>query len=326
MDPPAHFFLHRAQHPIVSGSYGWPHPENSSPSLARAGRPALRVILLAIAAALALLGLAYRFYALEIFSFIVPKDGGTVQLASGVPFGPDAQQTLDVYAPDGRKAGLPVLLFIHGGSWESGSKDSYEFVGRAFAAQGYLTLVANYRMRPGHAYPAFIADAALALAFAQNETARYGGDGGKVFGVGHSAGAYNLAQAVLDKRYLAAAGVDEKRIGGIATLAGPFDFLPLDGPVTIATFGGVPDLPSTQPVNYARADAPPFLLLTGTEDTTVYPRNSIALEKRLRELRAPVGIKQYVGIGHVGILLRVAKPFRSEAVPVLKDIIAFFKT
>ena len=197
--------------------------------------------------------------------------------------------------------------------------------GRSFAAKGFLTLVADYRKRPAHPYPAFVEDAALALAFAQKQTAQYGGDGGPVVAVGHSAGAYNLAQAVLDKRYLVAAGVNETGIKAVVTLAGPFDFLPLDTHVTTATFGQVGDLPSTQPITFARADAPPFLLLTGTEDTTVFPRNSEALFSKLSAMGAKVEIKQYAGVGHVGILLRTAKPFRSAATLVLDDIVAFAK-
>ena len=283
------------------------------------------MIFLAAVTVVAALALAYRFYALEIFGFVVPKDGGTVLVARDLPFGSDPQQQLDIFAPEGARTNLPVILFVHGGSWESGSKDSYGFVGRAFAARGYLTLVAGYRKRPGHPYPAFIEDAALALAFAQNKTAQYGGDGGAVFAVGHSAGAYNLAQAILDRRYLAAAGVDEKRLGGLATLAGPFDFLPLDTRVSIETFGAVADLPSTQPIQFARADAPPILLLTGTADTTVRPRNSEALFAKLKAMGAAVELKQYPGIGHVGILLRLARPFRTPAVPVLEDVTTFFR-
>lgn len=277
------------------------------------------------ALAVGVLALAYHLFALPIFNIIVPKDGVSALLAADVPFGDDPEQRLDIYAPDGVRNNLPVLVFVHGGSWESGDKRFYEFAGRAFAAKGYLTLVTGYRKRPAHPYPAFIEDAALALAFAQKKAGLFGGDGGKVFAVGHSAGAYNIAQAVLDRRYLIAAGVDEKRLGGIATLAGPFDFLPLDTRVSIETFGQVPDLPSTQPVTFARADAPPFLLLTGTDDTTVRPRNSEALHARLRQLGATVEIKQYPGIGHVGILLRVAKPFRSMAAPVLDDVNHFFR-
>jgi acetyl esterase/lipase len=283
----------------------------------------MRMIFLLAALTIAILAAAYHFAALQVFNFIVPKDAGTVVLARDLAFGPDPEQSLDIYAPEGSQQNLPVLLFVHGGSWESGGKDNYEFAGRSFAAQGFLTLVADYRKRPEHPYPSFVEDAALALAFAQKQAAQFGGDDGPVVAVGHSAGAYNLAQAVLDRRYLMAAGVDESGIKAVVTLAGPFDFLPLDTRVSIETFGQVADLASTQPITFARGDAPPFLLLTGTEDTTVRPRNSEALFSKLAGLGAKVQIKHYAGVGHVGILLRTAKPFRRAATPVLDDIMAF---
>ena len=72
------------------------------------------------------------------------------------------------------------------------------------------------------------------------------------------------------------ADADPSGIRGVATMAGPFDFLPLDTAATIATFGDVADLTTTQPINFVRSDSPPFLLLTGASDTTVYPKNSRA--------------------------------------------------
>jgi acetyl esterase/lipase len=267
----------------------------------------------------------YHLAGLQIFNLIVPKDGGSELLARRVSFGSDASQTLDIYAPSPRRAASPVLVFVHGGSWRDGDARDYAFVGRAFASRGFLTLVANYRKKPAYAYPSFVEDAALALAFAQNHAAEFGGASGQIFALGHSAGAYNLALAILDERYLRRAGFDQANLKGFAALSGPFDFLPLDSPITIDTFGQVLDLPSTQPVNFARRTAPPMLLLSGTADTTVYPRNSINLARKLQDAGASVQLKQYPDVTHVQILLAVAKPLRFWA-PVLDDVTSFFKS
>jgi acetyl esterase/lipase len=280
------------------------------------------LVLSLIILAAALLG-AYRFAGLRIFNLLVPKDSESALAASRLSFGPDPSQTLDIYAPTSGRGPWPVIVFVHGGSWRDGNARDYAFVGRAFAAQGFVTFVANYRKRPLNAFPAFVEDAALALAYAQKNALRWNGMHDRVFAVGHSAGAYNLALAILDRRFLEGAGFDGRGLKGFASLAGPFDFLPLDGPTTIDTFGQVPDLPSTQPVNFARNDAPPMLLLTGTADTTVYLRNSIRLSQRLQETGGSAEVRQYPGITHVSILLALAKPLRSWA-PVLDDVTAFF--
>ncbi|MGB8314163.1 MAG: alpha/beta hydrolase, partial [Aestuariivirga sp.] len=237
----------------------------------------MRNLLNVLALLLIIGGLAYHFAALRIFNALVPKDAGTLRVAGAVAYGPDPREKLDIYAPATAKGPLPILLFINGGSWNDGARGDYEFVGRAFAARGYLTLAMDYRLTPENPFPSFVQDAAMALAWAGKHGAEYGGDPTRIFAVGHSAGAYNLTLAILDEHYLRQAGADPAALRAVATLAGPFDFLPLDTRVTIDTFGKVADLAATQPINFARKNVPPFLLLTGTADTTVYPKNSRAL-------------------------------------------------
>jgi acetyl esterase/lipase len=269
-------------------------------------------------------GLLYHFAALKVFNFVVPKDAGSELIACSIAYGDDPQQQLDIYKPKQVHGPLPILIFVHGGSWKDGDRADYEFAGRAFAARGYLTLVMSYRMLPKNAYPDFVADVALAIKWATLHGAEYGGDVKNIFAVGHSAGAYNIALAILDEHYLKDAGVDPSVIKGVVTLAGPFDFVPLDSPITIATFGHLKDLVATQPITYARADAPPFLLLHGTADTTVKPRNSKSLFKHLIDAGAHPKLIEYQDVSHVGIMLDVAKPLRAHA-PVLEDVVSFFK-
>ncbi len=269
-------------------------------------------------------GLLYNFAALQIFNLIIPKDADTHLIASNVQYGSDERQVLDIYAPDKQTGPLPVVVFIHGGSWSSGNKNGYEFVGRAFAAQGFLTLVANYRLHPQHPFPAFVEDAALTLDWATRHSAEYGGDEHQVFALGHSAGAYNLALAILDPRYLTKLGTDVSAIKGIATLAGPFDFLPLDSAITKDVFGAINNLSETQPVNFARREVPPFLILHGSADTTVYPKNAAALNRALQNAGANVSLKIYGGVSHVGIMISLAKPLRGRT-PTFDDVLTFFK-
>lgn len=269
-------------------------------------------------------GLLYHFAALKVFNLMVPKDAGSTLVGTMQHYGASADQTLYIFKPNLAAEALPTLVFVHGGSWQEGDAADYEFVGRAFAAKGFLTFVINYRKHPQNPYPSFVEDVATATAWASQHANDFGGDGSRLFLVGHSAGAYNVAMAVLDQHYMKDAGVNQKIIKGIATMSGPFDFLPLDSPVTIATFGKVKDLESTQPISFARADAPPFLILNGSADKTVYPRNAASLLKHLLEKGAPAKRKEYVGVSHAGILLDLAKPLRSYA-PVLQDITNFFK-
>jgi acetyl esterase/lipase len=127
----------------------------------------------------------------------------------------------------------------------------------------------------------------------------------------------------LDSRHLAAAGVAPTAIAAVVGLAGPYDFLPLTSK-TLQTIFASPDLARTQPIAFARADAPPMLLTTGDIDSTVYPRNTRNLGRRLRELGAPVETIEYSGLGHAGIVIALSPLFRGTA-PVLADVTRFLE-
>jgi acetyl esterase/lipase len=280
----------------------------------------MRKIFTLLGVVLVVLGLAYHFARLQLFNALVPKDSGSALIAANVAYGTNPRQTLDIYKPVDPQGKLPVVVFVHGGSWEEGNKDSYTFAGRALAAQGYVTIVVNYRLHPQHRYPAFVEDIALAMRWTADNVRAYGGDAEKMFALGHSAGAYNLAMAVLDQRYAAT----RPQLSGVITLAGPFDFVPLDSPITIKVFGGLPDLPDTQPINHAKPDAPPFLILHGSTDKTVFPRNAVALDKALRDVGAKSTLKMYDGVDHAAIMLALSTWMRGRAT-TLNDVVEFMR-
>lgn len=264
---------------------------------------------------------------LSLFATFTPKDAAKSP-EHGVAYGSDPRQKLDVYAPPGAAQGqtalAPVAVFFYGGSWDSGRRQDYSWVGRALAAQGFLTIVPDYRLYPAVRYPSFIEDGALAIRWAVEHARALGGDPARIVLIGHSAGAYNAAMLALDDRYLKAVGVDPKVVKAFAGLSGPYDFLPLDGPITRQTFGEYPDLPATQPGVYARANSPPAFLATGDGDTTVRPRNTKALAAALRAKGVVVEERHYAGLEHADTVLALSRPFRGKA-PVLAEMTAFLK-
>lgn len=244
--------------------------------------------------------------------------------ARDVAYGRHPRQTMDIYVPPGGGTGKPIVFFIYGGSWANGAKESYAFVGDALAARGFVTVIADYRLVPDVRFPVFIEDGAAALRFIRDNIARYGGDPRRLHLMGHSAGAYNAMMLTLDKSYLARAGLPSSTIRSAVGLSGPYEFLPLELDVTKAAFGNARSLERTQPVNFARKDAPPILLATGGEDTTVLPRNSQRLAEALRRAGArSVTVKIYPGLGHAGTAAALARVMSRRA-PVLDDVVLFF--
>jgi acetyl esterase/lipase len=214
-----------------------------------------------------------------------------------------------------------VVVFFYGGSWSSGDRSGYAFVGRALAAEGFVAVVPDYRLVPAVRYPAFVKDGAAAVRWAEANAGKYGGDGHRIVVIGHSAGAYIAAMLAVDPRWL---GRDRDAVKGMVGLAGPYDFAPFDVPASRDAFGAWPRPAETQPVTWAGAGDPPALLAYGTRDDTVRPRNSDALAAKLRSGGTPVDLRAYPRIGHVGLVLAFARPFRGRA-PVLRDVAAFVR-
>jgi acetyl esterase/lipase len=256
---------------------------------------------------------------LRLFDGIVPKDGGTRRVAHDEPFGSDPRQRLDVYAPRDGGAARPIVVFLYGGSWQSGTRAGYSFVGRALAARGFVVAIPDYRLVPQVRFPDFLKDNAAAVRWMRAHAAALGGDPDRLVLLGHSAGAYNAAMLAMDPRWL---GSDRAAVRGWVGLAGPYDFLPLDDADTKAAFGAAPDPVATQPPTFADAGDPPALLATATADKVVAPRNSDLLAAKLTAAGVLVERRRYAGIGHVGIMTALARPLRSRA-PVLADIAAF---
>jgi acetyl esterase/lipase len=262
--------------------------------------------------------------AVGAFNAVVPSEAGARRVVEGASYGPDPRQKLDVYAPAAPVRNAPVVQFIYGGSWDSGERASYAFVGEALAARGIVAAVVDTRQVPAVRFPAFVEDSAAATVWLKSNVAALGGDPRRLFVMGHSSGAYNAAMLAVTPLYVRTAGLKGRVYAGLIGLAGPYDFLPLDVRATRAAFGAYPDLPRTQPVVVAARGAPPAFLATGAQDRTVLPRNTAALAKRLRELGVPVVEKVYPEVGHAGILTALAGPFRDRA-PVLDDVVAFVK-
>jgi acetyl esterase/lipase len=241
----------------------------------------------------------------------------------GIAYGEDERQKLDIYVPEGEaEKPYPVLVFFHGGAWRDGERDGYGFLGRAFAARGIVTVVADYRKTPKHRFPAFVEDTASAIAWTHANIGKHQGDPEKLFIMGHSAGAHLVMMTALDRQWLAAKGLDTSIIKGVIGLAGGYDFLPLTTESSKIALGQWPDLTETQPVTYVRADAPPLLLLTGDADTVVKPRNSNSLNAKMAELGGKSELKIYPGVDHSGIVMAISRPFRDRA-PTLTDVTRF---
>jgi len=259
---------------------------------------------------------------LSVLDGVMGGGRGTARVREGVPFGTHGQK-LDVWRPSGgAKTGLPVLIFWYGGGWVHGSRSAYAFAARAYAKAGYVVVMPDYRKVPDVRFPAFLQDGAEAVKWTRDHIEAAGGDPNRIAVAGHSAGAYTVAMLTLDPRWLRAEGVDPRIIKAAVGLCGPYDFYPFTARRAIDAMQGAADPVMTQPIHFARRDAPPLLLVSAGNDTQVKAHNADNLAAKLTALGAPVRHVDYPGLSHEDVAMALSKPFRSKA-PVLADSVAF---
>lgn len=250
--------------------------------------------------------------------------GAGIARTTGLAYGAGSRQQLDIYAPM-QAHGAPVLLFWHGGSWQSGDKDRYRFVGTRLARQGFVVAIPNYRLAPEESFPAFEQDAALAVRWMLDHASGFGGDSARMFLSGHSAGGHIALLLALDDRYLRAVGLTPSSLAGIVSIAGPTGLENLRGHGLAGVFpSDVPDRnfsPVALAPNTARA-APPFLLISGLDDEVINASNVARLADAIRAGGGRVNIRAYPRTGHLGLLLSLSDVFAEDDV-IAHDIAIF---
>lgn len=189
---------------------------------------------------------------------------------------------LDVYmAPGAVRA--PVLVWYHGGGLTGGDKDgsATRAIARSLAGEGLIVVVPDYRLSPQVKFPAYIEDAAAAVGWAHANIGAYGGDAGRIYIGGHSAGGYLTLMVGLDQRWLQAAGVPAGAVAGLFPVAGQT--------MTHYTVREERGLPKEQiiadeaaPIHWARADAPPVVLTWAEQDMACRAEENQYLLEALR--------------------------------------------
>jgi acetyl esterase/lipase len=222
---------------------------------------------------------------------------------------------LDVYAPRKKAAtAYPVVVFIHGGSWNSGNKNFYSFVGRRLAKQGVVAVVVNYRLSPKVEVPAMADDCARAVVWTTEHIREYGGNPQQLFVMGHSAGGGLAALLAADNRLLARRGLTPNPIKG-AILDDPagldmLDYLtkleyPNDAQYLIP-YGKQPEVwKEVSALYHVTAAAPPFLIFIGGETYPSIRNSSRKFEQKLTALGHPPKFTVLPGKKHAPMVLQL---------------------
>ena len=177
-----------------------------------------------------------------------------------------SQCLLDLYYP-ANTAHFATIVWFHGGGLTGGDKE----IPAQLMKQGYAVIGVQYRLSPKAKAPAYIEDAAAAIAWVFKHISKYGGDDKLIFISGHSAGAYLGMMVTLDKRYLDKYHIDADSIAAVISLSAQA--------ITHYTIRQERGIKDTQPVidayaplYHVRAGAPPILLITGDAEKELLGR------------------------------------------------------
>jgi acetyl esterase/lipase len=237
-----------------------------------------------------------------------------------VAYAPGERHDLDIYASRGPGGPRPVIVFLYGGGWTSGTKADYAWVGAALARRGYIAVVPDYRLYPQAHWPQFLEDCAAAVKWTRDHMASYGGDVSALVLMGHSAGAYNAFALAVDRRWLTQVGLDARRdLKAVVGLSGPYTMEPhgfLEDAIFDVKHG------YTEPIDHADGGSPPLLLLTGDKDRAALPSDSDEVAARVRKLGGVAEVIHYPLLDHNDTLDALGS-MPGQTAPVMNDIAGF---
>jgi acetyl esterase/lipase len=226
---------------------------------------------------------------------------------------------LDLYYP-ANKINFPVVVWFHAGGLRGGER----FIPDQLKNQNIAIVAVDYRLYPKVSCPAYIEDAAAAVAWVFKNIHKYGGDPNLIFASGHSAGGYLTSMIGLDKKWLSHHNIDADSIAGLIPFSGH----------TITHFtvreemgipGEQPIIDEFAPLFYVRPDAPPLVLITGDRELELlgrYEENAYLMRMMKVAGHQKTTLYELQGFDHGGM----AEPAFSILLKVLNNSdIRFYK-
>jgi len=274
----------------------------------------------------------------------VPSASPGVRVEKDIPYvsGGDSSQRLDLYLPEPPPdKPLPLIVWIHGGGWRSGSKTGCPAI--RWVTNGYAAASVEYRFSQKAVFPAQLQDCQAAIRWLRANAGKYHLDPNHIGVWGASAGGHlaALVGTCGGKRVFAPIGGNEDQsdqVQAVCDMYGPanfstvvqqaaddeknikniFKFNTPDDPYSCLIGAPLSDKPkadAVSPVHYVSRDTPPFLILHGTRDALVPFAQSLELATALRENGVPVLLQKFPGAGHGGAVF---------GRPVVNDLIRKF--
>lgn len=223
----------------------------------------------------------------------------------------DEATTLNIYHKKGTLQSQDVLMFIHGGSWSSGKKETYWWLGRNLAKKNVVAAIINYPLAPNATYKEMAAASAQAVKWVQDSIAKFGGNPKRIFLMGHSAGGHLAELINSDPQYFKEVGIENPIKGVILNDAFGLDmeeYLSMaekDDYYTdfLRTFTSeTKTWQAGSPLHYVQNVNNPHLIFYGTKTYPAIKIQSKRMNKELESLNVPVKLEIIEGKKHVAMI------------------------
>ena len=246
----------------------------------------------------------FRLYDFASYSinYLTPKD--TFEKEEHLAYGLKARNRLDLYRTKNPKKQKPLIVFVHGGSWQHGNKRDYLFIGETFAREGFDVAVINYQLAPENIFPAFVDDLAQAIHYLNQNKVKLNISTDNIILMGHSAGAFNVMSVVYSAQPQQFKYTDN--IKAIVGLAGPYHFDYKDDPLSEHAFDHKISYQQVMPYYFIEPNHIKHYLLVAEQDQVVERKNALDLDIALRQKGNHSHIAVIPKTGHITIVATLA--------------------
>ncbi len=231
-----------------------------------------------------------------------------------IPYGDHERQKVDIYLPDDEAlAGLPVLLFMHGGAWRNGERNWVGFMAPPVVAWPAILVSVGYRLAPAAKFPAPLEDCLDALAWVYRNIEEQGGDSDRLFVGGHSSGGHLASLVALRPDLVERRGLPADAVKACFPLSAPLECRldRSDGrrkAVILNLLARPEDDRDATPLTHTAGNRVPFYLSHGSQDLPEVMENNRRMSESLAGEDCAVRYEVFEGLGHFESVLQCADP------------------
>ena len=246
------------------------------------------------------------------------------QNKNGIP-----PQQLNIFFPDKKQALKEVIVFIHGGNWNSGNKSQYTFLGSRFARKGVVAVIIDYPLSPDATYSDMGNAAAEAVLWVKQNISRFGGNPDKISVSGHSAGGHLAALIAVKEEYFKRLDAQNPIKGVILIDAAGLDMYGYlkeqqyqPGNTYLKTFTNLPESwKEASPLYHLHSGLPPFLIYQGEKTYSSIAASNKKFISALKPLAPATTFKVLPDKKHIGMITQFLNPWN----PLYDEIIMFLQ-